>query len=205
MTPSTVLDFWFGELDPADHRPTPAHMKLWFQGGADADATIRERFGQTLEDAAAGKLDEWKQTAEGYVALIIVLDQFPRNIFRGSEKAFSFDSLALSLSKEAMAHGNERAVHPLLATFMLLPLEHSESLEDQELCVSYMRDLAQQVHEEARGAFLGFLDYAVQHRDIIKEFGRFPHRNALLNRTSTPEEISFLERDDVHFGQKTKN
>lgn len=205
MTPSSILDFWFGELTPTQHQPTPAQMKLWFQGGEDVDATIRARFGQTLEDAAQGRLESWKQTDEGFAALIILLDQFPRNIFRGTARAFAYDPQALALAKEAVQLGHIHTVHPLVTTFMLLPLEHSEALEDQHQCVALMTELANSVHNNAKGAYKGFLDYAVQHLEIIEEFGRFPHRNTLLDRPSTAAEIDFLKSKDVHFGQKSKN
>ena len=204
MNPNQVLDFWFGPLDANRHHPNETQMKKWFQGGPAVDDEIRELFSHAIAKAAAGEFDNWTVDPESHAALIVLLDQFPRNIFRGTPEAFAHDHLALKYCKLAIEHGHDRRVHPLVSTFVYLPFEHSESLEDQEECIELLSKVADDVHEDARKAYAGFLDYAVQHRDIIQEFGRFPHRNGILGRESTDAERRFLERDDVHFGQKTE-
>jgi len=204
MNPNEILEFWFGTLEEDRHQPVDAQVKMWFQGGESVDKEIRERFSDAIADAAEGVFDHWTESPNSHAALIVLLDQFPRNIFRGTPQAFAHDHLALRYCKLAIERGHDRKVHPLISTFVYLPLEHSESLDDQEKCVELMSRLAEDVHDVARKAYEGFLNYAVQHRDIIVEFGRFPHRNATLGRESTAEELQFLTRDDVHFGQKNE-
>lgn len=203
MNASQILDFWFGPLKDERHQPNDTQMKTWFQGGQAIDDEIRERFAGAITKAVAGDFDAWTETPESHAALIVLLDQFPRNIFRGTPQAFAADPIALKYCKLAIERGHDRKVHPVISTFVYLPLEHSEDLDDQELCIELLTKLAADVHDDAKKAYDGFLAYAVQHRDIIKEFGRFPHRNAILGRESTDEEREFLMREDVHFGQKS--
>lgn len=166
-----VLKFWFEE--------TPT--QFWFVKDTGFDQTVTERFLKTYEAAKIGALDEWKNSPEGMVALIIVLDQFPRNMFRGEGTSFATDNLAVSLTKEAMKLGYDKQLKDQYKKFLFMPLMHSENLEDQELGIQeFAFDPMSQ-------------DYAVKHRDIIVKFNRFPHRNEALGRESTPEEIEFLK------------
>jgi uncharacterized protein (DUF924 family) len=160
-----------------------AGQDRWFKPDAGFDAEIRERFLETHEAAAAGRLDEWQQTADGALALLILLDQFPRNMFRGTPRAFATDSKALKIAESAVEKGHGRNVDASMRSFFYLPFMHSEKLADQERCLALYQELG-----EAEA-----LKYAELHLDAIRRFGRFPHRNEILGRQSTPEEIAYLE------------
>lgn len=191
-TPDAILDFWF----PADQ--TRANQ-LWWGKQPELDAEIRERFGPTVHAARAGHLDAWAERARGRLALIITLDQFSRNIHRNDPEAFAGDVRARALTHEGLVRGHDRELRPIERVFFYLPLEHSEFLVDQESCVELMRRLADEVEPAQREMFAGFVDYAIKHRDIIARFGRFPHRNAVLGRVSTPEELEFLTQPGSSF------
>ena len=175
-----VLNFWFEELEP----------KAWFTSDPAFDAVVRERFGALLEQAAAGELHAWRREARGRLAEIIVLDQFSRNIFRGTPRAFAQDPMALVLSQVAVANGALQALDtPMQRNFLLMPHMHSES---------------RRIHAEAEALFRthappGNLEYEVRHKAIIDRFGRYPHRNAILGRESTPEERVFLQEPGSSF------
>ena len=160
-----------------------AGQDRWFKPDAGFDAQIRERFLDTHEAAAAGRLDEWQQTADGTLALLILLDQFPRNMFRGTPRAFATDSKALKIAEGAVENGRDRKVEASMRSFFYLPFMHSERLGDQERGLALYQELG---NAEA-------LKYAELHLDAIRRFGRFPHRNEILGRQSTPEEIAYLE------------
>jgi len=155
----------------------------WFNKNADFDAEIRQRFLTAHEAAAAGQLTAWETTAEGALALLILLDQFPRNMFRDSSRAFATDPLARTIAAGALVRGFDSHVPADMRTFFYLPFEHSEDLADQERCIA--------LYKAAGDA--DNLKWAELHADIIRRFGRFPHRNVLLGRASTPEEQAFLE------------
>ena len=155
----------------------------WFKKSAEFDADIREKFLATYDAAAAGKLAAWEATPEGALALVIVLDQFARNMFRGSARAFAADPLASALAARAIARGDDRGMAIADRQFFYLPFEHSENLADQERCVALCRATGD---AEA-------LKWAQIHADIIRRFGRFPHRNAVLGRATIPEEQAFLD------------
>ncbi len=160
-----------------------AGPKRWFNKDFAFDQDIRERFADTYEAAAAGELTAWERSAEGALALLIVLDQFPRNLFRGDALSFATDPLARSIAAGALVRGFDAQVAPELRGFFYLPFEHSEDLADQERAVAFYKAVG-----DADG-----LKWAELHADIIRRFGRFPHRNTLLGRTSTPEEQAFLD------------
>lgn len=155
----------------------------WFTKDDGFDAAIRDSFLATYEAAAAGRLNSWENDPEGALALIIVLDQFPRNMFRASPRAWETDEPALKVAKAAIARGFDQAIDKDLRAFFYLPLMHSETIEDQELCVELCRALGNESN----------LKYAELHADAIRRFGRFPHRNALLGRATTPEEQAYLD------------
>ena len=155
----------------------------WFNKDDAFDATVREQFLSTYEAAAAGRLNDWEATPESALALIIVLDQFPRNMFRGSPQSWATDTVARDVTKRALANGFDKKVPEELQTFFYLPLMHSEKIEDQQQCVELYKALGDE----------NSLKYAEIHEDIIRRFGRFPHRNPLLSRDTTPEEKAFLE------------
>ncbi len=179
MTPREVLDFWFD----------PANQPFWFKKSAAFDAAVRERLGDAHAAAAAGRLDDWQATPEGALALVILLDQVPRNIHRNSARAFATDGAARAAAVAALDTGFDRKLYDDQRLFLYLPLEHSEDLADQERSVALFTAIG-----DARQT-----DYAVRHRDIVARFGRFPHRNALLGRESTEEELSFLEEPNSSF------
>jgi uncharacterized protein (DUF924 family) len=198
-----ILDYWFRDVR-SDPRQLPERMAFWFGGSKSSDARdreIRKRFEPTLREAAAGLLEEWSLAPDGRSALIILFDQFPRNIYRGTVEAFAYDSRARQLCVEGLAVGADKALPPLQRVFFYLPLEHSESLADQEQCVELMQGLQAHAPEGLADAFASFTDYAIDHRKIIERFGRFPHRNRILRRENTIDEAAFLAEHPGGFGQ----
>ncbi len=183
-----ILEFWFGnEPEYGQSR------KQWFSKRADFDAKCRQRFLALHEVAAAGQLAHWQAAPQDCLALILLLDQFPRNMFRDTARAFASDAAARAASHHALAQGYDRGMLPVERQFIYLPLEHSESLADQERCLALMKELA--AFDETRELHV----WAQKHLDIIRRFGRFPHRNALLGRDSTEEEIAFLKQPGSRF------
>jgi uncharacterized protein (DUF924 family) len=178
-----ILQFWFG--DGSD----PEHERLWFAQDAAFDQSCKVGFLADHERAAAGELDSWKEAPAGALALTLLLDQFPRNIFRGMARAFATDPKALLMAKDAVARGFDLAQPPARRPFIYLPFQHSENLDDQHESARLFRKLAAE-----HPAMAGYVEYAEHHLEAIRRFGRFPHRNAVLGRASTPAEVEFLER-----------
>ena len=178
-SPGDILKFWFEELTPA----------RWWRADDALDRTILRRFAGCWEDAAAGRLDHWQDDALSCLALIIVLDQFSRNIHRGTPKAFAQDGKALAIAEHALARGFDRNVAPERRLFFYMPYEHAEDLAMQEKSVALFERLGKQEQTE----------YAIRHRDIVARFGRFPHRNAILGRKSSEEEEDFLAQPGSSF------
>jgi uncharacterized protein (DUF924 family) len=191
-TPDTILQFWFG-TNTDDAAVAAEQSKLWWIKRDETDRLIRERFESVLRKAAQHELDEWAGTPAGRLALIILADQFPRNMYRNTPASFACDELARVWCREGLRDNVHLALRPIQRVFFYLPLEHSESLDDQEQAVALFRELADGADEQRREVFAGFLDYALRHRDVIARFGRFPHRNSILGRVSTDEEIAFLK------------
>ena len=187
-----IHGFWFGRLDQYGNSD-PAHRQLWFQSSAETDTTIEQRFGHLVKLALAGELDQWPQRERGLVAMVLLLDQFTRNIFRGTPQAFAGDAMALTLSRQAVAEGTDRALPTIHRVFLYLPFEHSEELAVQEQSVTLFESLREDCAPEMRDQLGEYCRYAVAHRDVIARFGRFPHRNAILGRTSSPEELQHLK------------
>ena len=188
-----ILAFWFGPLDEAG-MPREDRNALWFQSRQETDQACRSRFGDLLQQALAGALDTWADDDRGLVALVLLLDQFTRNVFRGHAAAFSGDARALALAQGAIASGRHQRLPAIHQVFLFLPLEHCEDLEIQEECVDLFNELAG-ITGDSRIA--GFGRYAVAHREVIARFGRFPHRNPILGRSSTAAELAYL---DTHGG-----
>jgi uncharacterized protein (DUF924 family) len=178
-TPRDVLDFWFVQTPP----------ERWWKVDADFDALIRGRFEGLLRQAAACELHGWRGDARGRLAEVIVLDQFPRNIHRGTPAAFACDPLALGLAQEAVAAGALAELTPVERSFLLLPYMHSESRHIHELAEALYRE-----HAPAEN-----LDFELRHKAIVDRFGRYPHRNAILGRESTAEELEFLKQPGSSF------
>jgi uncharacterized protein (DUF924 family) len=189
MDPRTVLDFWFG----AGGSPVSGQVRdLWFTKSEATDAEIRERFGAAIDAALRGELEYWIQSAEGSLALVIVLDQFTRNVFRDTSRAFAGDAAALGHARDLVYSGADRHFGTLQRWFIYMPFEHSENLVDQYEALRLFAALA----DDGESAPL---DWARKHFEVILRFGRFPHRNAILGRASTPEEAEFLHQPGSRF------
>ncbi len=189
VTPDSILDFWFERAPGRTLQPRQA----WWEKDPAFDEEIRRRFGAAVEDALAGGFGDWIAHAESALALVILLDQFPRNLFRGQPKAFAGDARARSITHAAIGRGFDIAVPPVMRQFFYMPLQHSEAIEEQDLSVLLFTAL----EKELPGNDL--LDYAERHRAIITQFDRFPHRNAALGRESTPAEVEFLKQPGSSF------
>lgn len=199
VTPNTVLDFWIGPTAKSAEA-LKDYSPLWFQKSFETDRTIAETYTSTLAALAQGEAKAWaKQGPRERLAAIIVLDQFSRNIFRGHRLAFKHDPLARELAETGLAFNEDRMLSETERVFFYLPLEHSESLEDQKHSVQ----LFEQLQREARPDFKPFcgttLDYARQHYDVIEKYGRFPHRNSVLRRASTQAEKEYLSQPGAGF------
>jgi uncharacterized protein (DUF924 family) len=195
---AAVLDFWFG-TSTDDTVTAQNQRKLWWSKDAAVDADMRARFASLVNAAAAGDHDDWTVTPRGRLALILLFDQFPRNIHRDTPQAFAHDARALQLALDGIATGADLALRPIERVFCYLPLEHAESPAMQERSVALFTALAAAVTEADRKTFKGYVDYALRHRDVIARFGRFPHRNRILRRASTPEETEFLKQPGSSF------
>ena len=185
-----ILTFWFGPADASD-RSRP--KKFWFRKDPAFDAEVCARFEAIYQRATAGQCDPWQHTPEGALALAIALDQFPRNMFRGEARSFASDPQALTVARLAVARGFDRQLLPVQRWFLYLPYEHCEDLKTQEEGVALFELLASDRDSASSIA------YARRHRDVIAQFGRFPHRNAILNRPSTTAEREFLARPGSSF------
>jgi uncharacterized protein (DUF924 family) len=186
-----VLDFWFL---PADHAGHGAYRPEWFRKDDAFDAAIRERFGAAVEAALSGTPGE--ESDETLLARILLLDQFTRNIYRNTPRAFAGDAQGLQIAESLVATGRDKNLTPWQRWFAYLPFEHSETLLDQERSVALFAALRREMQHEA---FDSAHDYALRHREVIARFGRFPHRNAILGRESTAEEIEFLKQPGSSF------
>ena len=193
-----LLDWWFGHVESPDEIAADKG-KLWFGKKDSQDLEARERFGVFVDQALAGELTEWTQRPEGWLALVLLLDQLPRMIFRDSPKAFSGDLRAQKLVAQGIAADFDRQLKPIQRVFIYLVFEHCENLAVQNEAVSRFMDLVAEQPEAERAVFADNLDYAERHRKVIARFGRFPHRNAVLGRESTAEELVFLSEPGSRF------
>lgn len=174
-----VIKFWFEDIEP----------KFWFKKDNSFDELLRKRFFETQRAAARAELYQWRETAEGRLAEVIVLDQFSRNLYRQSAEAFASDALALALSQEAIASQSDRELTPEQRTFLYMPFMHSESLVIHDIAVQLFTELGREQN----------LEYEYKHKAIIERFGRYPHRNEVLGRSSTDEELAFLKQPGSSF------
>lgn len=191
-TADAIHEFWFG-TDVDDVKAADQKKKLWWSKDTAVDNIIVQQFEKSTLAVADGLLDSWKTTPRGVLALILLTDQFPRNMYRGTSASFAYDHIALQLCKQVLEQGVDQLLRPIERVFVYLPLEHSESKIDQERAVQLFAQLANDVPAAQKSTFDGFHQFAIRHRDIIARFGRFPHRNEILGRTSTEEEIAFLK------------
>ena len=182
-----LLEFWFGALGDPERGSL---RKAWFEKDLDFDAAVRAQFHDFVLEAGRGRLDNLSGTADGVLALILLLNQFPRNIFRGEAQSYAYDAKARAVARLALGMGLDKVLSPVERIFIYLPFEHSEDLDDQIRSVALFKTLPPvSWRDEA-------IDYAIRHHDIIVRFGRFPHRNAVLGRASTAEELAFLQEPD---------
>lgn len=198
MSDDAVLQFWFGELD-ADGCADAAHAERWWKKDQAFDEELRARFGALHAAVAAGRHDDWLDAPRSRLAYVIVLDQFSRNMFRETPRMYAYDSRALSAARRGVQGEADRSLRHDERIFLYMPFQHSESLADQELAVQLFELLTENLSGEHLKRALDNVTYAERHRDIVKRFGCFPHRNAILSRATTPEEAEFLTQPDSSF------
>jgi uncharacterized protein (DUF924 family) len=193
-----VREFWFGKLPLAPEELT-RRMQLWFGTGLPADErqewddAIHTRFEPLIRKALDGELAAWADGPRRRMSLILLLDQFPRNVYRGTARAYAGDQEALALALSGMNSGADAALDPVERMFFYMPLQHAEARDVQDESVAAFRRLLMEVPEALQPVFASSLDYAERHRAVIDRFGRFPHRNRILGRPSTPEELTYLK------------
>ncbi|MES2965290.1 MAG: DUF924 family protein [Bdellovibrionota bacterium] len=195
MKQESILSFWFGD----DSLHTTSRQNVWFSPTHAYDDIVRERFSALVEEASNGGFDDWGKTPRGALALVILLDQFRRHVYRGSAEAFSHDPHARKIAETAIDHGFDQKLTVIERMFLYLPLEHTEDLVAQERAVGLFRELREVAGPEETKMLEVALDFAIRHRDCIAKFGRFPHRNETLGRENTKEEREFLKRPDSRF------
>lgn len=195
-----ILEFWFGRLEK-DDVPSQEKQKMWWKKDKSVDNFIKKEFEGCIIKAVSGDVDDWLKTPKGMLAFIIVLDQFSRNIYRDIPKAFSQDKLALRVCLEGIKKGFDKGLHPVARMFFYMPFMHSEDLEDQKKSLERLTILEEEFSKnlEIRDLLVNSKKYAQMHFDIIERFRRYPHRNRILGRVSTPEEIEFLKQPGSSF------
>ncbi len=195
-----IIDFWFREQELSAPQ-IDRRMDIWFGADEVFDHECKKEFSEDVDRASDGKLDHWAHESRGRLALILLLDQFRRNIFRNTTDAFAKDNLALKLCVEGAMVKKDQGLTPIQRAFFYMPLQHAESRKVQAKSVELFSKLAETVSPTYRETFETITQFAELHRDIIEQFGRFPHRNQLLNRENTPEENQYLTDDSPDFGQ----
>ncbi len=196
-----ILYFWFGEIGDPGECPSDERTNLWFGFSPQNDEKITNKFSSILDDADKGKLDVWKDSSHGTIAIIILLDQFSRQIYRRTEKAFAYDSNALKIAQYAVDNGIDKNMHFCEKIFCYLPFEHSEEESMQRKSVALYSHLLERSSEAQYAFASNCLKMAREHLVIIERFGRFPHRNEIIGRASTEEEIKYLATIENRFGQ----
>lgn len=186
-----ITTFWFGD-DGDDVITASRQSNLWWSKNSALDLQIRKRFESTLQAATDKRLTDWESTPQGVLALVILHDQLPRNMYRETSRSFAFDEQARRFCRLSLQAGFYATLRPIERSFLHMPLMHSELLTDQEQAVTLAAALVEQVDASQKELFTDYLAFAVRHRDIIARFGRFPHRNQILKRRSTPQELAFL-------------
>jgi uncharacterized protein (DUF924 family) len=189
-----ILDFWFS-TEKLDSPQIDSRMERWFSIDPEQDQAIRDEFGGLIEQALRGELDSWAETIEGRLALILLLDQFSRNVFRGTARAFAGDKRALKHCVEASMSNQYKTLSPIQRVFFFMPLQHAESIGVQEKSLRIYQTLAESVSGTMKETFLTFAQFAELHRDVVAQFGRFPDRNPILGRANTPAEDAYLAGD----------
>jgi len=200
MTPDDVLDFWFAGVTE-DVAAAGERMSVWFQSDATFDAEVNQQFAAAIAPAAGGEYSEWARSARECLALVIMLDQFPRNVYRGSAEAFNYDALALGLTIVGLKLGYLEELEPIEQVFFLMPYQHVEDLQKQQEGFALFERIAAESSAEWQPLLGGCRDFANVHLEIIEQFGRFPHRNEALRRQSTEAEQAYLQQGGESFGQ----
>jgi uncharacterized protein (DUF924 family) len=201
--PEEVHDFWFADA-AADPQKAAARLGFWFRSTPEIDAVITRRFAATLESAASGALDPWAASPRSCLALIIVLDQFPRNIHRGAPDAFAHDAKALFITRRGIAAGHLEALSTIEQAFFLMPFQHVEDAQAQREGLRRYERMLEDAPPHWREVAQGVVAFAKLHLDILECFGRFPHRNPILGRASTPQELDYLQNGAESFGQTAR-
>lgn len=198
-----LLGFWFGELEGPGDYPRDRD-ELWWSGSVAVDAEIRERFAGLVDRALAGELDHWAETARGRLALIVALDQLTRSLGRGTAAAFAGDRAAQARCLEGIERGHDRELGLVERSFFYMPLMHAEDRALAERSLEMFTELSAEIAERGAEGFADPIGHAIGHADIVRRFGRYPHRNPLLRRSSTPEEKAYLEANQDSFGQRAR-
>lgn len=193
-----ILDFWFGYF-PTEYSADDSKHDMWFGNGADYDQEIFLKFGEVYHRAIEGECDDWQEIQRGSLALIILLDQFSRHIYRGSAEAFAQDAKAVEVCIEGMICGHDQLLHPVERSFYYMPLQHAENLEHQGLSLKAYSQLVEDVIPKYREPFEANLEYAKKHSFVIENFGRFPELNEILGRESSEEELAFMQLPEYSF------
>ncbi len=196
--PEQVLDFWFGPCGPQG-LPSERAVKQWFAGGRAFDELCRAQLGGCVTEALSGELESWAETARGRLALVLLLDQLPRNLFRGGPEAYAGDAAALRHASEAVDGGEDRSLLLVERYFLYMPFEHAENLACQDFSVALFEALAEDAYPYAERFFAGGIEWARRHRSVIERFGRFPARNRALGRATTAAEEAFLKEHPTGF------
>jgi uncharacterized protein (DUF924 family) len=191
MNVETLLDFWIGQA-ASDPAAAKAKSKLWYLSSAARDEDLRRRFGTTLTQAEHNKLPEWQATERGQLALVVLLDQMSRNLYRGTAQAFANDQLALTSARALIASGAHKQFSPIEQVFLYHPFEHAEELAAQQQSITLFSELLATADVAWHAQLADFLHHAQEHHDIVARYGRFPHRNTILGRSSSAEEKAFL-------------
>ena len=199
----TVLSFWFGDLD-GPYDVDRSKSRLWWRGGAETDAYVTEHFGDLVRQACAGALEGWTATPRGTLALVVLLDQLTRNIFRGRPEAYQGDVLAQSLVRHALGEGQDRELRLIERSFLYMPLVHAEDREAAKQALALFTALSADIKAAPVQDHPDFLGSAQRHADIVLQFGRYPHRNRLFGRESTEEELAFMKDGGPTFGQRPR-
>lgn len=195
-----LIDYWFG--DPVELVPDIHRRGLWFKTGEEQDRQLRKQFGALVEQAVAGELSHWLTDGQAYLALVLLLDQLPRNIWRGTDRAYSGDARALATAEQAIDLGLDRKLPVVQRTFLYMPFEHQESQCAQDRCIALMELMVAESRGAQREVAQSFCNSALEHQQIIRRFGRFPHRNAFLARRCTDDEAAYLASGAKTFGQQ---
>ncbi len=201
MQPQDILDYWFGDAANTKVDDLKDYFQRWFQADKELDKEIKSQFGKVVKQASADELSRWENTTKGSLALIILLDQFTRNVYRGTDKAFAYDAKALRLCKKLIESGADKNMSWPQRGFTYMPLQHTEDITVQQQGIEAYLKLLEDTPDDLKKVVTGFLLSAREHKSIIDKFGRFPHRNKILGRESTDEELIYLATGAKSFGQ----